>query len=288
MSQIHILLNTGSAQGNLVFSGIYGGVSGDGIFTPAPEFDPISHLFGLVKNGAVAIPGDVMALDAPDSEVSVICAQLMDVLGRRWRTMYAEVSPSREGLMAAMLQAEEARVEAGVNSYLRTAGMTTWLVPITANVYANHVGASEVAAAQERGHSASNFLKGHLATGTFSDVAIDDRLPPGGLGFLMTGTSHSELEERGEPLTDEALPEWCAPEFWGGIVASVECVIDVPARTAEEAIVAANWRLKFDKMGVIASLALRVNNVRALRPFEPNDNDLGELDPDGSPYPRQQ
>ncbi len=287
MSQIHILEKTGSARGDWVFSGIYGAIK-DGVFTPAPEFDPISHLFEFVKNGTVVLPGDVMALEAPDEEVPVICAQLMDVLGRRWKNMYADMSPSRDGLMTAMLQAEAARAETGVNSYLRTAGMTTWLVPVTANVYANHVASSEVAAAQERGHSASNFLKGHLATGTFSDVAVDDRLPPGGLGFLMTGTVQAELEERGEPLTDEALPEWCSPEFWGGIAASVECVIDVPARTAEEAVVAANWRLKFEKMGLIAPLALRVNSVQSLRPCEPRGEDLDDPDPEESPYPRQQ
>jgi hypothetical protein len=267
MKQIHILKHKPGSHASRVFAGVYGQLNEHGWFAAASEFKEVSSVFRMIASGAPILEGDVQALEVPEEDEITVRAQLMYALGMRWDSLYDQtVKDYRDSFATAALRGEAAMTKEGVNKFLADQGMRLWAVPVKAKIDAAPIQEADIVIARMQGKSPSDCLKSHLAGFEPYDILIDDTTPP------QVCAQSEELGEGREALAAqpaaENLPSWSTD---ADLDVSVNGVITVPARSAEEAVVAAGWRLGLVAQN-LAMPGLTIKNIVEVRQRE-NDGD---------------
>jgi len=139
MTTIAIVTSTGNYLYDQVLRGVYGTAAAKPeapdalIFTPAPEFRRVSHLFTQLPQIPVRASGIEMR-DVPDADADIAKAQILFGLGARWASLYAARASTQEGAMPdigqALLAGEGAAVARGVREHLESVGMNVYEVPV--------------------------------------------------------------------------------------------------------------------------------------------------------------
>lgn len=129
MPTIQIITQTGSTQGDAIFTGTYGLKNQD---TGKFEFDPTLRGIYLLdilstegveqdKNNPIADP-KLKTLEVSDDALDGLRANLISGLGERWSNMYSGVIASYEGLARTAILAEKSTVARAVSTAIEKLG----------------------------------------------------------------------------------------------------------------------------------------------------------------------
>lgn len=208
MKEIAIINTTGSPQGDMVLTGVYGslkrepGEDGPGVFEVAPEFKRVSYLFTLLENGEAPVTtSGTRVLLVPEELELDVKAHLMHSLSARWANMYKQVNPNVPGLLNSMMTSESAKVAQGARSHLLSMGMRAYLVPL---VVTSHLEAPGDAFRDE-----ANLLQ--AAALRASTVQVDESRPVLDVGVEMMGVSPVQPAADQLPGSADQLvapPQW--------------------------------------------------------------------------------
>ncbi len=257
MSQIHVIASAGNPQFDLILSGVYGKFQADtSKFAVAPEFYPISPLFGYMDRAGMKIdPRSVAQIDAPDGKENLMRAQLMLNLARRWEDLYQGVAPQVRDMAAAMTQADAQMVANGVRNHLITMGMRGYMVPVQAVAEAGDIDG----AVDERG------LIARLHAGRIGGLTVCNGESPidcgsevYSTGIIQADAQPPQTEVQGGASTEDApvavalvaqvdappSAPWTNYPQGSGVTAKVAGTMLVCAQTPAGAVEAANWVIR--------------------------------------------
>jgi hypothetical protein len=270
MKQIHILKHKPGNHASRVFAGVYGTLGSNGRFTPASEFEAVSSVFRLIAAGAPVLEGDVQALEVPEGDELTVRAQLMYALGVRWDSLYEQAAEGYgDSFATAALQGEAAVMKDGVNKALSDQGMGLWAVPVKAKIEADPIEEADVVIARMRGKGPNDCLLSHLAAFEPYDIQIDDATPPHVCAQPEALCAGREALEA-QPVAED-LPAWPTEAELDVLVGGL---IHVPARSSEEAVVAAGWRLGLVAQN-LAMPGLTIKKIVEVRQRENDDSGEG-------------
>jgi hypothetical protein len=210
MTIIATVATTGNPTYDRVLRGIYGTVvpgphASQVIFTPAPEFAQVSHLFRQLPQLPVPAAG-VKTREVPEQDADLAKAQILFGLGARWQSMYAPHTAVAEGgaqnLGQALLSGEANAVADGVRQHLSAVGMQVYEVPVTIKGEVHSHGSYV-------GDAAS--LINHMSA-VDRAIALDDTRQPRALGTLaLTGAAAAIELARATQVPAPGVPAAAAP-----------------------------------------------------------------------------
>lgn len=138
MTRIAIIQAAGHPVYDMVLKGVYGTVEpgqtdDQVVFSAAPEFAGVSHLFRQMPKFAVRQTG-IQIREVADHDAALAKAQLLFGLGSRWAEMYSPHTQVEQGAApsvgSALLSGERDAVAEGVRGYLSSLGMQLYAVPV--------------------------------------------------------------------------------------------------------------------------------------------------------------
>lgn len=285
MSTIAVIKSTNHPQGDAVFRGAFGSISGGTVendpatepagqrFTVDPDLRPVSSVFmTLGAAGSPVSASEYQMINVPDVDAVRVKDQLMLALQLRWRSMYKDVAAGAGQFVSAMLQAESSMVEQGINGYFERGKKTLWDVPVVARMTTGSDGAyltSEV-----------ELLKALALMPARETYVTKDAI----------ATPHQETEAVAAETLPAVLPD---PEAqtpsWGdymGIDAEVRGHVVVVAQNAQDAVMAAQAIVALRSQGEMFSARVLPTEVISTRPLVMSDavqdalNESGEMDRD--------
>lgn len=285
MSVISIIKSTNNYIADRVFAGVYGtrqespadeeGQPPKSIFTIAPEFRAIGHLFTYLDEGTSPVaPGEFVDIEVPDEQAASVRNQLLYALKNRWKGMYKSMLGQRSSdMLTTMLNAESRNVDSAIDARFATFGLRVWSVPVTGTMRTNEDGylfANEAQLMQALGGSPRN-----LAVANDEEVVTaaareeTAALAPIGEAAMTMGAVDQEVSQ---------TPQW---QGYAGIEADIKGFMSVVAESPEAAKAAAQSMIEVaSRNPELLGLQVEPREIVATRQIEHADHVTEVLDDD--------